>query len=81
MVPFRRLLGAAVGLVAIAISPVQAIDADWTSYSDSAELPQSKVWRDKMKTKLNSIDPKTLSPENQAKYREMMFMLGEKDTL
>ena len=51
--------------------------ADWTSYSDSADLPMSEKWRSEMRDKLKKVDVDSLSPEQKERYKEMMFQLRE----
>jgi len=51
------------------------IDLTWTQYSDRADLPQSKKWRDNMIDKLRRVDVDKLTPEEKAKYRALYRQL------
>eukprot|EP00913_Durusdinium_trenchii_P023902 g22447.t1 len=60
--------------------PVRSVDgspsginhkADWISYSDQADLPMSKKWREEMQAKLASIDTEKLTPEQKKKFKAL----------
>mmetsp|Transcript_10889 Transcript_10889/g.24740 ORF Transcript_10889/g.24740 Transcript_10889/m.24740 type:complete len:174 (+) Transcript_10889:52-573(+) len=48
-----------------------AIEMEWTSYSDRADLPMSTAWREQMKAKMQKIDTDALSPAERAKYKAL----------
>ncbi|CAK9038352.1 unnamed protein product [Durusdinium trenchii] len=47
------------------------LEADWISYSDQADLPMSKKWREEMQAKLASIDTEKLTPEQKKKFKAL----------
>mmetsp|Transcript_158333 Transcript_158333/g.303847 ORF Transcript_158333/g.303847 Transcript_158333/m.303847 type:complete len:147 (-) Transcript_158333:41-481(-) len=58
-----------------------ALDLEWTSYSDRADLPMSQQWRDEMKARLAKIDTTKLSAEQKRKFKKLWSRLdGSPDT-
>jgi len=58
---------------------VCAQQAEWTQYSDRADLPMSKRARDKIRNKLNGVDPEALSPQNRQTYDRLKEILFEEE--
>ena len=67
---FIRLLHAL--LIPLAVS-----QAEWTKYSDRADLPMSKKARDRIKEKLKEVDPSKLSSEHRETYNKLSEILNE----
>eukprot|EP00930_Biecheleria_cincta_P098961 TRINITY_DN90612_c0_g1_i1.p1 TRINITY_DN90612_c0_g1~~TRINITY_DN90612_c0_g1_i1.p1 ORF type:complete len:153 (-),score=29.76 TRINITY_DN90612_c0_g1_i1:23-481(-) len=70
------LLGTALLLPRIYVA---AVELDWTSYSDRADLPMSQQWRDEMKAKLSSIDTSKLSTEKKKKFKQLWRRINGED--
>eukprot|EP00933_Yihiella_yeosuensis_P038302 TRINITY_DN3223_c0_g2_i1.p1 TRINITY_DN3223_c0_g2~~TRINITY_DN3223_c0_g2_i1.p1 ORF type:complete len:179 (+),score=34.68 TRINITY_DN3223_c0_g2_i1:46-582(+) len=62
-------------LVLECFSPAVTLEMEWISYSDTADLPMSKQWRDDMKDKLSRVDTSKLPPEKKAKFKQLWARL------
>merc|ERR1711879_1098795 len=49
---------------------------EWTSYSDRADLPMSRQWREEMKSKLSKVDTSKLNAEQKRQYKKLWGRLN-----
>eukprot|EP00929_Paragymnodinium_shiwhaense_P082187 TRINITY_DN4322_c0_g5_i1.p1 TRINITY_DN4322_c0_g5~~TRINITY_DN4322_c0_g5_i1.p1 ORF type:complete len:195 (+),score=24.43 TRINITY_DN4322_c0_g5_i1:64-648(+) len=63
-------------LASTALPTVAAIDMEWTSYSDKADLPMSSQWREEMKAKLSRVDTSKLSAKEKMQYKTLWRKLN-----
>ena len=57
--------------------PLTYCQAEWTQYSDRADLPMSKKARDRIRDKLSGVDPDKLSAEHRVTFDRLSEILNE----
>ncbi|CAD7953646.1 unnamed protein product [Amoebophrya sp. A25] len=72
--------GSASTSLGIVFAQAQDLHADWTSYSEQADMPMSAEWRASMREKLRQVDPEALSPEQKIRYKQLMRQLNGHST-
>mmetsp|Transcript_54708 Transcript_54708/g.162842 ORF Transcript_54708/g.162842 Transcript_54708/m.162842 type:complete len:198 (-) Transcript_54708:47-640(-) len=77
--PGRPLRLAAIWWALSQAGGAAAIDLEWTKYSDRADLPMSRQWREEMKAKLSKVDTSSLSSEQKKKFKALWRRLNGED--